>query len=227
MKLIPDNGCYKLQVNGQDIKFQKVSTGERGILGLCYFFANISEGCEVGHEYEYECLVCIDDSISSFDKENVVGVMSLLRKESAEILKKNPKSKILILTHDLQTVFNLHKIQAELLQHPKPIVQLKNYQLVEESIQNKKSRSEYKRLLNQIYDFINTGVESTDLSIGNIMRKVLEAYATFVYSNSFESAFRDEEVLNLLPENKRGFYKNFMYRLILNGESHSEERIYH
>lgn len=28
MKLIPDNGCYKLQVNGQDIKFQKVSTGE-------------------------------------------------------------------------------------------------------------------------------------------------------------------------------------------------------
>ena len=65
-----------------------------------------------------------------------------------------------------------------------------------------------------------------EMSIGNIMRRMLEAFSSFCYNTSFENMLRMDEILNNIPEDKRVYYENFMCRLALNGESHEEEHIY-
>lgn len=224
MKLISGEDQYILHVNGHPIAPNKVSAGERNILGLCYFLASMFEGREKGHEFDEELLVVVDDPISSFDFENKVGVASLIRMVCCDILEKNANSKILIMSHDLQTVFNMQKVQAELhIEHPEQVEEL-----ADKSIKtlNQKKRNEYKKLLDNIFAFATGEDDGKDISIGNQMRKVLEAYATFVYRNRMEEAFRDDEILTNVPGEKKAYYKSFMYRLILNGESHEEEAAY-
>ena len=224
MKLIAGDDEYVLQVNGNPIAPNKVSVGERNIIGLCYFFASMFEGREKNHEFDDELLVIVDDPISSFDFENKVGVASLIRMVSCDILEKNPNSKILIMSHDLQTIFNLQKVKAELhIPNPDQVDELSNKAIV--SMPHAK-RNEYKKLLDNIYTFATGADDGKDISIGNQMRKVLEAYATFVYRKRMEEAFRDEDVLVLIPPEKKAYYKSFMYRLILNGDSHEEEAAY-
>ena len=58
------------------------------------------------------------------------------------------------------------------------------------------------------------------------MRRLLEAYSSFCYDMSFEQMLRKDDVLMGIPEDKRSYYSNFMYRLILNTESHLEENVY-
>lgn len=224
MQLIAGDNMYMLQVNGHAITPNKVSAGERNIIGLCYFLASMFEGREKGHEFDDELLVVVDDPISSFDFENKVGVASLIRMVSCEVLEKNPNSKILIMSHDLQTVFNMQKVKAELhLAHPEQVDELAD-KSIKTMTQNK--RNEYKKLLDNIYNFATGADDGKDISVGNQMRKVLEAYATFVYRDRMEEAFRKEDILEPVPNEKKAYYKNFMYRLVLNGDSHEEEAAY-
>ncbi len=224
MKLIAGENQYILQVNGHAIAPNKVSAGERNILGLCYFLASMFEGREKGHEFDDELLVVVDDPISSFDFENKVGVASLIRMVSCDVLEKNPNSKILIMSHDLQTVFNLQKVKAELhIANPEQADELADKAL---RLITQKRRNEYKKLLDNIFAFANGDVDGKDISIGNQMRKVLEAYATFVYRKRMEDAFHNEDILAPVPNDKKNYYKNFMFRLVLNGESHEEEAAY-
>lgn len=224
MKLISGDNQYMLHVSGRPIAPNKVSAGERNIIGLCYFLASMFEGREKGHEFDEELLIVVDDPISSFDFENKVGVASLIRMVSCDVLEKNANSKVLIMSHDLQTVFNLQKVKAELgVPDPTQVDELANKTIVSMSC---KRRNEYKKLLDNIYAFATGDTDGNDISIGNQMRKVLEAYATFVYRDRMEEAFRKEDVLALIPAEKKAYYKSFMYRLILNGDSHEEEAAY-
>lgn len=224
MKLVSGDNQYTLHVNGHPISPYKVSAGERNILGFCYFLASMFEGREKGHEFDDELLMIVDDPISSFDFENKVGVASLIRMVSCDVLENNPNSKILIMSHDLQTIFNLQKVKAELrIANPEQMEEL-----VDKSIKTitQRKRNEYKKLLDNIYAFANGDVDGKDISIGNQMRKVMEAYATFVYRKRMEDAFHNEDILETIPDGKKTYYKNFMFRLILNGESHEEEAAY-
>lgn len=224
MKLVSGDNLYTLQVNGHPISPNKVSAGERNILGLCYFLASMFENRHQGHEFDDELLVIVDDPISSFDFENKVGVASLIRMVSCDLLEKNPNSKILIMSHDLQTVFNLQKVKAELhIANPEQVDELADKDI--KTITQRK-RNEYKKLLDNIFAFANGDVDGKDISIGNQMRKVLEAYATFVYRKRMEDAFHNEDILGPIPNEKKAYYKNFMFRLVLNGESHEEEAVY-
>ncbi len=56
------------------------------------------------------------------------------------------------------------------------------------------------------------------------MRKVLEAFSTFQSKNSIELFMRDSDILELIPTNLHDYFENFMYRLVLNGESHLSEQ---
>lgn len=224
MKLVAGDNQYTLHVNGHPISPCKVSAGERNILGLCYFLASMFEGRKKGHELDDELLVVVDDPISSFDFENKVGVASLIRMVGCDVLEKNPNSKILIMSHDLQTVFNLQKVKAELrIANPDQVDELADKSI--KTITQRK-RNEYKKLLDNIYAFANGDVDGKDISIGNQMRKVMESYATFVYRKRMEDAFHNEDILEPIPDGKKTYYKNFMFRLILNGESHEEEAAY-
>lgn len=228
VKLEAGEGCYKLKVNGKSVLPRKISVGERNVLGLCYFFAKLYSGKTDAAKYASEYLIVIDDPVSSFDYGNRVGVMSLLRYQFNSILKGNVNSRILVMSHDLHSVFDLVKIRNEVVgkRGDKSFMELTHSRL-----EVKQKRNEYQKLLQHVYDYAtDTGTDDPDetqeISIGNIMRRLMEAFASFNYNDTFEKMWRKEDVLASIPEGKKTYYENFMCRLALNGESHSEESVY-
>ena len=228
VKLIPGEGCYKLTVNGKEVKPKKISVGERNVLGLCYFFAMLFSGKRNEDKYTSEYLIVIDDPISSFDYGNRLGVMSLLRYQFSNIKKGNANSRLLVMSHDLQSVFDLVKIRSDLQggRGEKKFLELENRKIKEQSVRN-----EYQKLLTHVYEYASCDRpedldEISEMGIGNIMRRMLEAFSSFCYNKPFETMMRTEGVISNIPEDKRVYYENFMCRLTLNGESHEEERVY-
>ena len=54
------------------------------------------------------------------------------------------------------------------------------------------------------------------------MRKLLEAYSTFNYNKGIEEVTRNKNILEKVEdEDIKQYFENFMYRLILNNESHT------
>lgn len=224
IRLEQGKGCYLLKVNGRSVEPDKISVGERNVLGLCYYFAMFYKGKKDAKNYSSEYLAVIDDPVSSFDYGNRVGVMSLLRDQFDKILKGNANSRILVMSHDLHSVFDLVKVRNDILgKSDKSFLELVNRKLDVKNVQN-----EYKKLLDQVYEYAADDREEEyddvlEMSIGNIMRRMMEAFSSFCYNEPFEKMAREENVLALVPEKKRGYYENLMWRLVLNSESHTEE----
>lgn len=221
------NDSYYLKSNGNDVKPKDVSLGERNIIALCYFFTKILSNQEVQKLYNSEEFIIIYDPISSFDFENKVGMISFMRYQINRIIKGNINSKILIMSHDLSTIFDLQKALSEIQQENKANTTYCAYELCnEELIPFTKKYSEYKELLKKTYNYANN--ETTDnskLIIGNVMRRVLETFSTFTYQKGIDKVFRDPIILNTLGKYSI-YFENLMCRLVLHGESHFEEQVY-
>ncbi len=228
MKLEAMDDGYELLVDGKSVPPSKISVGERNVLALCYFFASLFEGKEEKEKFSSECLVVLDDPVSSFDLGNRVGVMSLLRCHFESIISGNSNSRILVLSHDLQSVFDLVKIRNEVSngRKNKKFSELSGHQL-----QRVSKKSEYRKFLEIVYEYAEGNMEDEsikellDLGIGNVMRRVLEAFSSFCYNTGLLEMLQIPGVLNSIPEDKQNYYKNFMYRLVLNSESHTEESV--
>ena len=222
-----EQGQYALKSNGNRVKAKDVSTGERNAIALSYFFTEIFKGENSQEFYTKPKFIVIDDPISSFDFENKVGIMSFLNYQIHKIMTGCNKSKMIILTHDLMSAFDIQKIVGSLSQvevdGKKEVIfiqrELKNYELVDFG----KKYSEYKTLLNKIYDYANNSV-SENVNIGNNMRKVLEAFGTFNYQCGIENIARDEAIVANLEAKQQEYFENLMYRLVLHGESHAEDK---
>lgn len=228
IQLVAGDNCYKLKVNGKIVKPKKISVGERNVLGLCYFFAMLFSGKKDEDKYSSEYLIIIDDPISSFDYGNRLGVMSLLRYQFGNITKGNANSRLLVMSHDLQSIFDLVKIRGEIKNKrgERDFFELENRKLKKLNKGN-----EYKKLITHVFEYANKACpddldEMQEMSIGNIMRRMLEAFSSFCYNDSFETMLRKNEILNYIPKDRRVYYENFMCRLALNGESHEEEHIH-
>lgn len=226
--VLGDNKQYHLKVKGRAVPPSKVSCGERNALALSYFFTEIANNTNVSAVYADEVFLVIDDPVSSFDFENRIGVQSLLRWKLGQVLEGCATSKILIMTHDIGTAFDLEKGLKEIkdrLKNAKPA----DYQLLrlEDDTVTKlhdNQRNEYTLMLGRIFEYAKTGVDD-GLVIGNIMRRVLEAFATFSYKAGIDNISSKDSILSILPGSLREYFKNRMYRLVLHGESHSMERI--
>lgn len=219
--LVEGEGCYRLKSKGYEVKPKDVSLGERNIIGLCYFFASLFEGKNEDTQYTDEILAVIDDPVSSFDFENRIGVISFLKWQLAKMHKGNSHSKALVLTHDIQVALDLFKVNELIIDKKQKLIFLSDQKL---QFENRSNVSEYKQLLHEIFEFAKDGNVSDDsFTIGNQMRKVLEAYFSFNYANGYT----DEECLDtvLKDSDKKEYFKNTVLRLLLNGESHSKERV--
>ena len=225
------NEKYYLKSNGNDVLPKNVSLGERNIVALCYFFTQMMSNQEISKLYQSEALVVIDDPVSSFDFENRVGILSYIRYQVNCLIQGNQQSKILILTHDLTTAFDLRKAMDEIAASTKGIAQIKPTSSIlqelktNQLIQFKMERNEYEQLLHIIYRYAIGEITDCSISIGNIMRRVLEAFSTFNYRKGIEDVSCDKNVLNALG-NHSIYFNNLMYRLVLHGESHYKERVY-
>lgn len=225
-----ESGKYYLMSNGIKVTPDKVSTGERNIIALCYFFTQMLDNHNSTDNFTDEYFIVIDDPISSFDRENQVGVITYLKYQLSKIFYGNKNSKILLLSHDLSTVYDLEKAGEEIGEQfnlKKKFVE--NYELKDRQIDNTKhidmKRNEYSLLMKEIYRYAN-GEDSllSDFTIGNSMRRLLEAHGTFLYKKGMDALTTNEDILDLC-KNHKNYFRNYMYRLVLNGESHLEERV--
>lgn len=227
------DGVYKLLSHGKSVKPCEVSVGERNIIGLSYFFTSILEGQEEKDAYSKEYLLVIDDPVSSYDLENRIGILSFLKYKLSVFLEENQNTKALIMTHDLMTFYDIHKVFEEIMD----VCKQKSYpngpkfncfEMREEGLKpfSYKNRQEYTEIIKAIYKYAYGQGEDYELVIGNMMRQALEAFSTFEYKKGIEDVSTNEHILGLLPEPEYvSYYKNLMYRLVLHGGSHREEQI--
>ena len=84
----------------------------------------------------------------------------------------------------------------------------------------------YKNQLNSIYDFANGNANESETYIGNSMRRVCEAFSTFKYRCGIDE-LRTERIIieSIKPEKLSLFFENYLFRLILNNESHESDNI--
>lgn len=230
LQLDVENGKYFLISKNVRVTPDKVSTGERNIIALCYFFTQMLDNHNLNDNYMDECFIIIDDPVSSFDVENKVGVSTYLKFQISEILHGNANSKIVFMSHDLSTIFDFQKAAKEIATTMNSnnkffeSYELIDFQLIPFS-ESRKDRHEYSVLMKEIYKYAkNEETQLSDFSVGNSMRRLLEAYGTFIYKKGIEELTTNDAILDLCGNHKK-FYKNFMYRLVLNGESHFKERV--
>ena len=228
MQIQVDDGVYKLLSNGQPVKPKDISVGERNIIGLCYFFTSILQGKNRVAAYGEEYLLIIDDPVSSYDLENKVGILSFLKYQLGKFLLGNIETRALVLTHDLLTAIDVEKLLDELIAACRVKFNGQrgfSYAPYELSACNigrfENKRNEYTELLKLIYEYGNGGVNEQGTYIGNIMRQVMEAFATFEYKKGIDSVSTDDSILAVMEsEADRIHYKNLMYRIVLNEGSH-------
>lgn len=233
LKIEYKDGAYKLISRGKSVKPCDVSVGERNIIGLSYFFTSILDGQEEKDAYNKEYLLVIDDPISSFDIENRIGIMSFLKYKLSLFLEGNQNTKALVMTHDLRTFYDIHKIFEEIIDACKQNnyphgVKFNRFEIRDGRLYpfSYKKRQEYTEIIKIIYKYANGKADDYELVIGNMMRQALEAFSTFEYKKGIEDVSTNTQILNLLGEPEYvSYYKNLMYRLILHGGSHKEEQI--
>lgn len=224
---------YILYAHSKPVKPNNVSVGERNIIALCYFFTELIMNQEVKDGYSRKLTLVIDDPVSSFDLENKVGIMSLLKSKISDIVMHNEESQVLIMTHDLQCMYDFLKIGDEISGEYKAANNGKKKELYSRrELKNKelvpfkyKTRNEYSELFKRVYAYACGESDGEDIVVGNSMRRVMEAYSTFVYKKNIAEVSCDPLILQKLEDKDYiDYFKNLMYRLVLNGESHMEER---
>lgn len=222
------DGIYQIKSCGLPVKPNQISCGERNIMALCYYFTELFAGKEEAKIYSDANLLIIDDPVSSFDKENRVGVLSLLKYELQHFISGNPYTKVLIMTHDLMAFYDIEKIAQELSAQNNcsyNFIELAQTGIKDFSF---KKSNEYSKLLATIYNFAISPTENSEIEpyIGNTIRRVVEAYSTFIYKVGIDAISFDEGIISQIKNTKQQeYFSNLMYRILLNGESHSEEKV--
>lgn len=234
-----EDGIYKLLVNGNQISPEKVSVGERNAIALSYFFATIGENHKINDVYQEPSLIVLDDPVSSFDYDNRVGILSALRWQMNTALEKCSDTRFLIFSHDFATVQDLSKLTQDILDglnagkkksgsylYTRKYSILSNFLLTDVDNQKLEEVSAYKDLIQQAYSTATSNSDSEFISLsstGNALRKILEAYSTFLYRKGPSDVIRDIASLSVFNEDEKKFYQNCMSRLILNSDSHMRE----
>lgn len=233
LEITVENEKYVLYSRGIPVKPNNVSLGERNIIALCYFFTELISNQEAKDGYTKKTVIIIDDPVSSFDFENKVGIMSLLKDKVSSIIKNNDESQVAVLTHDMQCYYDFQKIADEIEKEIKAESnghkrlyyrgrELKNKELVPVT----KKYNEYSELFKIVYDYACGNTSGYEYTIGNVMRRILEAFSTFIYKKGIEEVSIDESILACIDDKDYvEYFKNLMYRLVLHGESHMEERV--
>lgn len=210
---------YYVKSRGKTVQLKDLSVGEQNIIGLCYFFSIINKNKSTNDLFSDKLLVVLDDPISSFDRENKIGVYNLLSTYFKKIESGNSDSKIIVLTHDMEVFLNIEKILHNLPNNNKTNAMILDREGLKRADKNLKHQ--YTKNINDIYDFACGKKDELEDVIGNVMRKVFEAFSTFNYKCGFDSILTDENIMKEIEDNReREFFKNFMFRLVFHNESH-------
>ena len=228
LKLQYGNEHYRLLANGSSVKPNQISTGETNAIALCYFFSKIGEGKPLEEVYRGNYLIVIDDPITSFDAENKVGMLSYLKSQMQEFVLGNLDTKFLVMTHDMITFNHTESFLKEISEKiGKNKMTYNGTMLVKSSILSCSFESTgYTQLFRDVYEYAKLDDESDDVGIGNIMRQLLEAFGTFQYKVGMAKLTTKDEILSILDlDCYKNYFENLMYRIVLNGDSHTQYQV--
>lgn len=215
------NGKYVLKVNGLRVSPKNISTGERNIIALCYFFTTLGEGLVQSERYTSPNFIVIDDPISSFDLDNKLGLINFLRIEIQKILELSSfKSRVILLTHDLQVIFDLARF----------LKKVGSYEILYKELSkallcpcNLSTKNEYTTLLKEVYQFASNE-DINEFRVGNTLRRILEFYCSFLYKIGIEKLLDNDSILGKIEDdNRKEFFKRSIYKIVLNGYSHTQD----
>lgn len=230
MTLEHKGDLYCLKVRGHDVLPSQISVGERNAVALAYFFTQLYEGIRAADRYRVDKLVIIDDPVTSFDYENRIGIMSFLRWQCLEIIDNSCHSKVLFLSHDIQSIFDFSKIPGDISLSTGNKEDRRFYvaQINNRAIEplNVEKLNEYKAMLQSVMTYAKIKAPTTEsaMGIGNQMRRVAEALSTFLYSCGIDELIRKKELIGNASEVMRNHFKNVMLRLVLNDQSHLKDK---
>ena len=226
--LKPDEQSYRILSNGQDVTLDSLSTGERNIIGLVYFLANIFKESSDYKSYKDQRFLILDDPISSFDSDNRFGVFLLLRQVIEKFLG-NPNTQIILISHDFSLIQDMAAVLKTINGASTAIRKIEQHQIKHLKIDRFSSYVDY---LQKIYDFACAedpdGVDREDVPAGNEMRLVLEAFAEFEVSAGIVDLPNRKVVSAIVEEESvalKRYFEGPLYKLLLHGESHSAEAI--
>ncbi|MGF3073641.1 AAA family ATPase [Facklamia sp. P13069] len=220
------DGGYDIFSKGKKVTLSSLSTGEKNIISLCYFFSCVGENKSIEDKYIDEALYIIDDPITSLDFGNAVGLYTYINSQIRSIGKGNKSSKVLIMTHDLGIYYNLTRIFEDVNSDMGKYLnyELKGGKVIRHS-EISKLTSGYKNNVNHLYEYACKveGTKELDSTIGNITRKVLEAFSSFTYDTGIAEVSINQNILDKIPvEKDRVYFQALMYRLLAHGESHDD-----
>ncbi|MGO3034687.1 MAG: AAA family ATPase [Corynebacterium variabile] len=246
-----DHPKYVLRTRGRAVRPDRLSIGERNIVALAYFFVSVRKRLdELENSASDQWLIIgIDDPVSSMDMDNRLGIHGFLGSQMQRIFTHRHTSvKIILLTHDLSVARELEKASTTALLSA---VKTRNEdwawtfgkvgeQLISRFELNPNHRlvpvagklnkkNDYETLINLMWKFAK-GVPISDhtltLTIGNVTRRVVEAFSTFIYNESSipsqtlsEEYARSTHGAELIVDLGPG------HRMFLHEGSHSEDRL--
>lgn len=214
---------YIIKSRGRSVRPDAISVGERNIIALCYFFADMFNGKEEKKQYANETMVVIDDPVSSFDIDNRIGIISFLNRQFRMLLTGNENTRIVLMSHDLQTIDDIEKVFKAISSNKWK----SNTLLLEKNtlIQKNNILNEYQSLIDIVYDYANGTPNGNELTIGNTMRRVTEAFTTFEYKGGIDKLLNSEVLGTIQDDTLRDYFEGRLTNIYLHGSSHMQDRI--
>lgn len=242
-----DSIGYQVKVRGKSVNPNEISTGERNILALAYFFVKIAEGSDFVNNKK-PMLVVIDDPVSSFDAGNKAALSAMLHAQLVRVLTTNKNreyngNKVLVLTHDISTVRYLKSVRyawaSAVFKDKNPYYQADEvFDLNRRELLSDGFDSEYHFLLKRVMGFaLSEDPEDQQyVSVGNEMRRVLESFARMMYKQNIGGMFKIDNRFyamakgeklnpkitdNALVGERKNFFRNYLSSTILHAGSHT------
>lgn len=210
----------------------RLSTGERNVLALCYFFVSIANNQRYEDALSLPSLIVLDDPISSFDFNNKYGMLFAICNFSRYALDRSKNAtKILIFTHDLASAYELDNLMSG-IDHSG----IKTcYRLLENGVEyiDFETFDHYQKLLEESYFFAcRKDDKLTSNFTANKLRRMFEAYSTFELRMPVTTVLECDVVKSALESagsNERSYryLSNFALRAFIHRDSHAKSQIYH
>lgn len=224
LKVSGSGSGYRVYCKGVPLSPNQISVGERNALALCYFFVKVHQDCSLKERYSRESFIVLDDPISSFDHENQLGIKMLICSEIENYLKGDQQTKVLIMSHDAIMIRDLELALGQRGRRLVPTSELLIFNLKPNGVEKMKGGcSQYQYLWSEVVKFAIDPDDERGRYIGNMARKALEAYTTFVFGSGIgiDSGSLIEERLG----SRAGYFRRSLMKLFMDRESHMEDYV--
>lgn len=241
-----DSGEYGIYVEEKRVSLSNLSTGEKNAIALSYFFSMPYENRSEKYFSKNDSLFVLDDPVSSLDRNNEIGIYSLIEHEISEIKRltntNNNFVQVIALTHSLPVYYALEKVGDEVFKTKKGKPSKTTCKMLKKGklTDTKTIDYNYRSLIRDVYDFAKSNL--TDISdnpasyygTANKLRRVLEEYSYFNFDIGGTGLPKNKLINEYLEtcvqshkvhSETRDKITRALVPLWMNSESHGKEKV--